>query len=104
TYVYETKTFVAADTFQRANPTPEYSRSLISANLGGPIQRNRLFFFGSYEGNYQNRSNAVDFGAIPAGYPALTAVDFPKYDGTFGSPFRETMLFGKLNYAAGSNS
>ncbi len=103
-YGYQNKSFVAVDTFQRANAKPAYSRSLVSASLGGPIQRNRLFFFGSYEGNYQNRSNLVDFGAIPAGYPALTAVNFPQYDGTFGSPFRETMLFGKLSYAVGANS
>ena len=106
-YGYQNKSFVALDSFQRATPKfskPAYSRSLLSASVGGPIQHNRLFFFGAYEGNYQNRSNLVDFGAIPAGYPALTAVNFPQYNGNFGSPFRETMLFGKVTYAASSTS
>src|SRR2546427_5317152 len=106
-YGYQNKIFVALDSFQRATPKfskPAYSRSLLSASVGGPIQHNRLFFFGAYEGNYQNRSNLVDFDSVPVGYPALTAANFSQYNGNFGSPFRETMVFGKLNYAVSSTS
>src|SRR6266851_4465825 len=85
---YQNKDVVALDTFQiaakhtadstaQANGTPsiftkpDYSRSLVSLSLGGPIQRDRLFFFGSYEGNYQNRSNLVNFALPPTGFPDL---------------------------------
>jgi outer membrane receptor protein involved in Fe transport len=106
-YGYQNKSFVALDTFQRAQvgfTKPDYSRSLASLSVGGPLQRDRLFFFGTYEGNYQNRSNQVLFNNIPSGYSALDSVNLAQYNGNFGSPFRETMLFGKLNYNVSASS
>jgi carboxypeptidase family protein/TonB-dependent receptor-like protein len=111
-YGYQNKDLVALDTFQiaakNANPAtfqqPDYSRSLVSLSLGGPIQRDKLFFFGSYEGNYQNRSNLVNFPTPAAGFPDLDTVNITKYNGNFGSPFHETMVFGKLNYTADPKS
>lgn len=97
---YQNKDLVALDTFQRATPNftkPDYTRSLAALSVGGPIQRDRLFFFGAYEGNYQNRSNQVLF-APPSGFPSLDTVNLAQYNGNFVSPFRETMVFGKLNY------
>src|SRR5438093_9366719 len=111
-YGYQNKGLVALDTFQRAlkntSPAtftkPAYNRSLVSLSLGGPIQRDRLFFFGAYEGNYQNRNFLVNFPTPRAGFPALDTVNITQYNGNFGSPFRETMVFGKLNYAADPKS
>ena len=105
---YKNKSVVALDSFQRATANfqkPDYTRSLASFSIGGPIQRDRLFFFGAYEGNYQNRSNLVKFAPPATGvFPALDTVNLTQYNGNFTSPFRETMLFGKLNYAAAPNS
>ena len=98
---YQNKGLVALDSFQRAVTTPtkpDYSRSLASFSIGGPIQKDRLFFFGSYEGNYQNRTNLVNFPTPAAGFPDLDTVNIAKYNGNFGSPFQETMVFGKLSY------
>jgi outer membrane receptor protein involved in Fe transport len=103
---YQNKKFVALDSFQRATvgfTKPDYSRSLLGVSVGGPLQRDRLFFFGSYEGNYQNRSNLVTFSP-PSGFPALDTVNLAQYNGDFASPFRETLLFGKLNYAINQTS
>ena len=96
-FSYQNKSFVALDTFQRAASLtkPDYTRSLPSISIGGPIQRDHLFFFGSYEGNYQNRDNLVTF-TPPSGFAALDSVNLPQYNGNFTSPFRETLLFGKL--------
>lgn len=103
---YQNKGLVALDTLQRSNPTftkPDFTRSLIGLSAGGPIQRDKLFFFGSYEGNYQDRSNLVNL-TPPSGFTALDTVNLGQYNGNFTSPFRETLLFGKLTYAANAHS
>ena len=118
-FAYQNEGLVALDTFQiadkTANPTtfqkPDYSRKLLGISAGGPVIRNKLFFFGSYEGNYQDRSNRVSI-TPPTGfqgnnaltYPALDTVNFAQYNGAFGSPFRSSLFFGKLSYAASANS
>src|SRR6185503_7917913 len=79
---YQNQNLLALDTFQVAdknnNPTtfkePDYSRVLTSVSIGGPLQRNKLFLFGSYEGNYQNRANRVAI-TPPTGFPALDSVN-----------------------------
>ena len=87
-------------TFKKA----DYSRSLVSLSAGGPIERDKLFFFGSFEGNYQDRTNLVNFANIPSGFPALDSVRLPQYNGNFGAPFRESLIFGKLTYSASPKS
>jgi hypothetical protein len=108
---YQNKGMVALDTFQRAdkanNPNfrrPDYKRTLAAVSLGGPIIKDKMHFFGSYEGNYQDRTNRVTFAPLPTGFTALDTVNLPQYQGSFTSPFRETLLFGKLNWAATENS
>lgn len=106
-YARQTKGMVARDSFQRADPNfkrPDYSRTLAALSAGGPIIRDRLHFFGSYEGNYQDRANRVSFAARPTGFTALDTVNLSQYEGQFISPFRETLLFGKLNYVVNDNS
>ena len=110
-FSYQNKSFVALDTFQRAdkknNPNfrePEYARYLAGFNVGGPLIRDRLFFFGSYEGNYQNRENRVTMLTPPTGFAALDSVNLTKYNGAFTSPFRSTLGFGKLTYVRSPNS
>src|SRR5438552_954763 len=108
---YQNKGLVALDTLQdfqrRTNPSfkkPDFTRSLIGLSAGGPIQRDKLFFFGSYEGNYQDRSNSVNL-TPPSGFAALDTVNLAtRYNGNFTSPFRESLLFGKLTYAVNANS
>src|SRR6267154_1481090 len=83
-------------------PKPEYSRYQAGASLGGPLVRDRLFFFGSYEGNYQNRASTVAFTynthALPGQFPAFDSLNLSQYAGQFTKPFRSTLLFGKLTY------
>jgi hypothetical protein len=83
-------------------PKPEYKRYQAGASLGGPIVRDRLFFFGAYEGNYQDRANTVAFptnpNVQPGQFPAFDSLNLSQYRGQFVSPFRSSLLFGKLSY------
>ena len=110
-FAYQNKGLVELDTFQLAdkanNPNtfkkPDYRRELLGVSAGGPVVKNKLFFFGSYEGNYQERSNRVNI-VPPTGFPALDTINFAKYNGDFGSPFRSSLFFGKLSYAMSPTS
>ena len=67
---------------------------IVGATLGGPIQKNRLFFFGSWEGQFQETLNENFFNVPPS---ALRSGDFSQafnsdgsmqviYDPTTGNP------------------
>ena len=92
---YQDKGLVANEYFaeQRGDPKPTYDRFQPGGAIGGPIVRDRLQVFGSYEENRQDRSNRVFLGTTP--FPP--SLDFLRdYEGTFVSPFRERLFFGKL--------
>ncbi len=104
---YQSKGLVALDTFQAANPLfrkPDYTRYLTSLSVGGPLIRDRSHLFVSYEGNYQDRNSTVLMPIVPAGFPDLDTVNLAQYNGNFGQPFRETLLFGKVDYALSPTS
>src|SRR5581483_11858314 len=76
---------------------PDYSRVLTGLSLGGPIVRDKVFVFGAYEGNYQNRTGITRFNGNPATWPApIQALQGEQHT----SPFRSSLFFGKLTYRA----
>lgn len=118
---YQNASMVRLDSFQRRDKRvadsignfrnlpstfskPPYNRTLTALSIGGPIIRDKLHIFASYEGNIQNRSNRVDFGTPPSGFPALDSVNLRQYNGTFGSPFREHLMFAKLSNSINDRS
>ena len=111
---YVNNDLVALDSFQRrnraANPTAfsrsDYRRYLSGVTFGGPIMQNKLFFFGSFERNDQNRGVGVSFNPIPTGaqIPADVRQRFTSNTGSYQSPFRENLFLGKLNYTANERS
>lgn len=102
---YQNAGMVQLDTFQRRDKAtspatfrrPDYKRTLSALSVGGPIIKDKMHFFGSYEGNFQNRANRVSFATPPAGFTALDTVNLLSYNGSFTSPFREHLLFAKLD-------
>src|SRR6266550_4697926 len=107
---YQNASMITLDTLQRkdraANPAtftkPKYNRTLSALSIGGPIVKDKIHVFGSYEGNIQNRANRVNIPApgdprYPTGFPALDSVNLAQYNGNFTSPFKESLWFGKLS-------
>jgi hypothetical protein len=112
---YQNASMVALDSFQRkdkaaankagnAYKIPQYNRVLSAVSFGGPIVKDKIHIFGSYEGNIQNRSNRVAIPTPPSGYAALDSVNLLQYNGSFGSPFRENLFFGKIDDAINDKS
>jgi Carboxypeptidase regulatory-like domain/TonB dependent receptor len=77
-------------------PKPTYERFQWGASLGGPIVKDRMQFFGSYEENRQDRAGTVIVGTVSTAPPSLVS-RLRGYEGVFTSPFREKLLFGKLS-------
>ena len=95
-FQYTDKNLTAQDPFSAAigAPKPDYERKQYGVSLGGPILKDRLFFFVAYEGNDQIRSEQVRLNSTD---PALVS-QFSPYLGFFASPFHEDLYFGKLTW------
>jgi outer membrane receptor protein involved in Fe transport len=94
--LYQDKRLVAQDMFaeERNEEKPTYERFQGGLNLGGPIIAGKMTAFGAYEVNRQDRDKSVFFG----GSPTRPARDLAPFLGTFESPFRSHLGFGKLTY------
>ncbi len=69
-----------------------FTRHQYGANLGGPIIKNHLFFFGDFERGMQNLSAPVN---LPAPFGSL--------GGTFNSPFRDSEFLGRVDWQISPN-
>ena len=73
-------------------------------DLGGPIVKDSVHFFASWEYNDQTRANLVTVGpAVVVANPTLRA-EMESAAGFFDSPFTSNLFFGKLSWQAASNS
>lgn len=103
---YQDKHLVAKDFFQRKNDVdkPKYERLQAGLSLGGPIVRDSVHFFASWEYNDQTRSNLVSIGpGENVASPALRS-ELESFVGFFDSPFTSNLYFGKLSWQAASSS
>jgi hypothetical protein len=98
------KSYVARVAFTRltAGPNPNYSRLQLGGSVGGPIQKDKLFFFGTYELMSRDEPQTISVGPNAALAPA--GLNAQQYAGSFTSQFREHLGFGKLSWVPTSRS
>jgi hypothetical protein len=69
------------------NPASVFNRKQYGVNIGGPIIKDKLFAFGSWERTTQDLIASV---AVQDPFGGLS--------GSFNSPFRDQQFFGRLDY------
>src|SRR6266852_544807 len=74
------------------NPAAVFTRKQYGADLGGPLIKDKLFLFGSWERTTQDLLGSV---SVPKPFDALS--------GSFNGPFRDQELLGRLDYSVTSN-
>jgi hypothetical protein len=82
-----------------------YRQNQFGGVIGGPIRRNRAFFFADYQGTRQRQG--VDTGLIPVPTLAQRNGDFSgdagALRGTVGGPYLAGLLSQRLGYAVSAN-
>jgi hypothetical protein len=70
----------------------DFGRKQFGADLGGPIWRNKLFFYGNFERTDQTLANPVQLNG-----------DFAGLSGSFGAPFTEREYLARVDYNIRAN-
>ncbi|HKY06498.1 MAG TPA: TonB-dependent receptor [Blastocatellia bacterium] len=81
------------------NDKPDFNRQEFGGSLGGPIIKDKLFFFGAYE-RFRERQNLfipADLVAQIAAIPGVTATPL------IPIPYNDHLLTAKLDHRIGSN-
>jgi hypothetical protein len=100
-YLTQDKDFVTQDDFSRdrGQEKPDYEREQIGFSVGGPIVRDKLHYFLSYEGQEQDRNATVFLGGSYDSAPGNIKQFINQFEtGVLTTPFESDLYFGKLSW------
>jgi hypothetical protein len=78
------RSFQAGQFFRPPNGAPRFSYNQFGASFGGPLRRDKTFFFGNYEGR-RRRTGVILQSLVPT--PQMLAGDFSATGKTIRDPF-----------------
>jgi len=96
------KSYVARDAFtaQNGGARPNYQRLQAGGNIGGPIIKDKLFYFGTYELNFRDEPAYIRLGPDTLTAPAALISQLRPFTGQQAQQFREHLGLGKLTWNA----
>ncbi|HEV7387132.1 MAG TPA: carboxypeptidase regulatory-like domain-containing protein [Gemmatimonadaceae bacterium] len=96
------KAYVAKDalTARRGGARPNYQRVQAGGNIGGPLIRDKLFYFGTYELNFRNEPAYILLGGDTTFAPASLVATLRPFTGQQAQEFREHLGLAKLTFNA----
>ena len=100
------KAYVARDAFtaRQGGRRPNYQRLQAGGNIGGPIIKDKLFYFGTYELNFRDEPAYIRLGGDTLFAPAALVSTLRPYTGQQAQEFREHLGLGKLTFNASERS
>jgi hypothetical protein len=93
--------YVSPDAFSasQANPIrPQYKRWQAGGSAGGPIRKDNLFYFATYELNKRTEPANILFGGDSLFAPASLLNTLRPYTGGYANEFEEHLGFAKLTW------
>jgi outer membrane receptor protein involved in Fe transport len=95
-FLYQPKNWVSSTPsgfqFSTLSTNESYHRNQYGLSLGGPVIKDKLHFFVSYEADDEHATTPVTIGN------SNFASQFGSFVGVFGSPFKSKLGFGKMSW------
>jgi hypothetical protein len=94
---YRNESLRARDFFEKQSPAsekPKFNREEFGGSLGGPIVKDKLFFFGAFE-RFRERQNIL---VNPTLLPEIAAIPGVTASPTIPTPYNDTLLTGKVDH------
>jgi len=94
------KSYVARDyfTMKRGGARPNYDRLQAGGNIGGPIIKDKLFYFGTYELNFRDEPAYILLGSDSLRAPTALRQQLLGQTGLQQQQFREHLGLGKITW------